>query len=140
MSKASPGYDRRAQTAFFMQLCSAAWYSKRQQLDRSNLAPQNRSYGASVREWTDCGRLDEEGYDGAPQRNELRSMMCREGDDKPVVCVLEGEDRHLEGEDCKIVVPDRSYARASYGAGRLDAAARRARIRRHRSTPVALKL
>ena len=31
-------------------------------------------------------------------------MMCREGDDKPVVCVLEGEDRHLEGEDCKIVV------------------------------------
>ena len=110
MSRASPGYDRRAQTAFLMQLCSAAWYANRQQLNRSNLAPQNRTYGAIVREWTDCGRHDEEGYDRAPQRNEMRSMMCREGDDRPVVYVLEGEDRHLEGEDCKVAVLEATTA------------------------------
>ena len=110
MSRASPGYDRRAKTAFLMQLCSGAWYSKRQQLDRSNLAPQNATYGAIVREWTECGSTGEDGQKLAPQRNELRSMMCREGDDKPVVYVLEGEDRHLEGEDCKVVVLEATTA------------------------------
>ena len=92
-----------------MQLCSAAWYSKRQQLDRSNLAPQNATYGVIVRQWMDCGER-EEGYYGAPQRNEMRSMMCREGGDEPVVYVLENEDFHVEGEDCKVAVLEATTA------------------------------
>ena len=106
MSRASPGYDRRAKTAFLMQLCSSAWYANSQELDRSNLALQNATYGEIVRKWTDC-TAREDGVKGVSQRNELRSMMCREGDDKPVVYVLEGEDRHLEGEDCKVVADER---------------------------------
>ena len=93
-----------------MQLCSAAWYANRQQLNRSNLASQNAPYGAIVREWTECGRRDEEGYSGAPQHNEMRSMMCREGDDEPVVYVLENEDFHVEGEDCEVVVLEATTA------------------------------
>ena len=57
-----------------------------------------------MREWTECGSTGEDGQKLAPQRNELRSMMCREGEDEPVVYVLENEDRHLEGEACKVVV------------------------------------
>ena len=75
MSRASPGYDRRAQTAFLMQLCSSAWYANSQELDRSNLAPQNAVYGAIVKKWTDCGTRDEGGVMNAPQRNEMRSMV-----------------------------------------------------------------
>ena len=97
-----------------MQLCSSAWYANRQQLDRSNLAPQNATYGAIVRAWTECGYTDGDGQQGAPQRNEMRSMMCREGEDEPVVYVLEGEDRHLEGEDCKIVVLEASRNRHAF--------------------------
>ena len=81
-----------------MQLCSSAWYANSQELDRSNLALQNATYGEIVRKWTDCGVTGEDGQRKAPQRNELRSMMCREDDDEPVVYVLENEDFHVEGE------------------------------------------